>query len=91
MEKAKSPGWNQHRGRSNGATDQKQTLTDLGISKTQSAQWQQVAKIPVREFEAAIEKVAIPTTNALTQSGGSSGNCRRRASNLILTRTCLKS
>lgn len=51
--------------RSNGATTQ--TLADLGITKTQSAQWQQVAKIPAKAFDAALEKLAVPTTNALVK------------------------
>jgi N6-adenosine-specific RNA methylase IME4 len=49
--------------RSNGATTE--TLTDLGITKTQSSQWQQLAKIPEETFSAALAKAVIPTTNGL--------------------------
>lgn len=40
-------------------------LKDLGITRTQSSRWQQLAKIPEAEFAAALERVVVPTTKAL--------------------------
>jgi N6-adenosine-specific RNA methylase IME4 len=35
-------------------TEQKPTLDDLGISKADSSRWQQIAQLPVKQFEAVI-------------------------------------
>jgi hypothetical protein len=67
MEKAtgaRGSGSNQHKVvRSNGATAHK--LADLGITESQSSQWQQVAKIPEEAFAAAIAKAVVLTKNGL--------------------------
>lgn len=49
--------------RSHGETAQ--TLSNLGISKTQSSRWQQLAAIPEDVFEAALAAPEKPTTNGL--------------------------
>jgi hypothetical protein len=67
MEKAKSPGWNQHKGRSDDTTDHK-TLSDLGISKQQSSDWQRLAAIPAEQFEADLtDRMWRPTTSGLLE------------------------
>ena len=56
MEKAKGArgsGSNQHQVRSHDATAP--SLSDLGISKQQSSDWQKLADIPDREFEQALK------------------------------------
>jgi hypothetical protein len=40
------------------------TLSDIGISKDQSSQWQELAEIPRAEFEAAL---AIPGSKPTTE------------------------
>jgi hypothetical protein len=53
---------------SNGATSQI-TLPDLGITRDQSSQWQQLAEIPEQEFEAEITRPdPKPTTEGLLHS-----------------------
>ena len=37
--------------RSHGATDDLRTLSDLGVSKSQSSKWQQLAAVTEAEFE----------------------------------------
>ena len=48
---------NQHvnSARSQRTTEQPKTLTDMGISKDQSSKWQQLAKVPDKEFEDALQ------------------------------------
>jgi hypothetical protein len=60
-DKATSPGWNQHRGRSDDATDHPPTLTDMGVSRDQSSNWQKLADVPEPEFEHALATDAKPT------------------------------
>jgi hypothetical protein len=59
MEKAKGvgDGSNQYRKsyRSHDATGRTLTLSDIGITKTQSSRWQQIASIPERIFERFIK------------------------------------
>ena len=38
--------------RLHGATGDRHTLSDLGISKAQSSRWQQLAAVPEEQFEA---------------------------------------
>jgi len=67
MAKAQSPGWNQHSGRSDDPTDHK-TLSDLGISKQQSSDWQKLAAIPRDEFEADLaDPMWHPSTAGMIQ------------------------
>lgn len=40
------------------------TLSDLGVTRDQSSQWQQLAKIPEREFEAEVQKPGVKPTTA---------------------------
>ena len=67
MEKAKATGSNQYGKveRSSDSTDPK-TLEQLGISKYQSSQWQQLADVPEDEFEAAVtSREQKPTTTGI--------------------------
>lgn len=41
------------------------TLSDLGITKRQSSDWQQLAAVPEEQFEAAIAEQEVPTTNGV--------------------------
>jgi hypothetical protein len=41
------------------------TLSDLGISKNQSAKWQQLAAVPEDQFEAALVGPKKPTTTGI--------------------------
>ena len=41
------------------------TLSDLGISRKQSAKWQQLADVPESEFEAALASPKKPSTSSL--------------------------
>lgn len=45
--------------------DTTQTLAELGISKTQSHRWQQLAAVPQEEFEAALADPKKPSTNGI--------------------------
>lgn len=40
-------------------------LSDLGVSEKQSSQWQQLAAVPVEQFEAALAAPAKPSTNGI--------------------------
>lgn len=42
-----------------------QTLSDLGISKKQSAKWQQLASVPEADFEAALAAREKPSTTSI--------------------------
>ena len=48
--------------------DSTQTLADLGISKRQSSEWQQLASVPRETFEEAIAEDAIPSTRVILAS-----------------------
>ena len=66
MEKAagaRGTGSNQHRKvRSNDTTPP--TLSDLGISKTQSSHWQKLADVPEDKFEKALADMSAPPSTA---------------------------
>ena len=54
MEKAKGSPGNQHTGPVERDDQSNPTLSDLGISKEQSADWQKMGEVPDDEFEAAL-------------------------------------
>jgi hypothetical protein len=67
MEKAKGAqgsGSNQYQVRSHDDTAAK-TLEELGISKTQSSKWQQLADVPKDQFEAALASPEKSTTSGI--------------------------
>lgn len=62
---AAEPGTNRGTTRSHHETAS-QTLSDLGISKTQSSRWQALANVPESQFEAALRDPEIrPTTTGI--------------------------
>ena len=64
-EKAKG---NQHinSAQSSHATEQPKTLAEMGVTKDQSSKWQQLARVPDKEFEEAINLPGtIPSANHL--------------------------
>lgn len=64
---ARGTGSNQYQTevRSNDATTPK-TLAEMGVTKDQSSKWQQLARVPEKEFEDAINLPgAVPSTNQL--------------------------
>ena len=64
---ARGIGSNQHQVRSHSETTP--TLESLGISKTQSHRWQQLAAVPQKQFEAALAGPEKPTTNGILANG----------------------
>ena len=68
MEKAKGAGTEAIQYRAAGVTAQlaaERTLSDLGISRTQSSRWQQLAVVPKAQFEAVLAAPAKPTTTGI--------------------------
>jgi hypothetical protein len=65
MKKAKASGSNQHEERSHSTTAPPR-LSDLGITKDQSSQWQKLADVPQEDFDAALtDPTTKPTTNGI--------------------------
>lgn len=67
-EKAKPRGDNQYAkvDRSHQSTEAPKTLAEMGVTKDQSSKWQQLARVPEREFEEAVSLPgAIPSTTHL--------------------------
>lgn len=53
---------------SSGVPRSEQTLSDLGISKKQSAKWQQLADVPEEDFEAALAAPKKPSTSSIVKA-----------------------
>jgi hypothetical protein len=66
LDKAKGAPGNQHTGPVE-RTDGSKTLADLGISRNQSAQWQQLARVPDDDFEVSLQ-TEHPTTGGIIAS-----------------------
>ena len=66
MPKATPSGNNQH-GKVEVSEDSThpKTLSDLGITRDQSSQWQKLAAVPAPEFEAALAEQEVPTTSGV--------------------------
>ena len=67
MEKAKGGTPHKKSYRSNDATGRTQTLSDLGITKDHSSQWQQLADVPEEVFERELAEPSAPTTSGVTR------------------------
>jgi hypothetical protein len=63
-------------------TDPTPTLKDLGITKNQSAQWQEIARTPVEIFEAALAEARSASTTGLVTTGA----VQRKAEEKIVER-----
>jgi hypothetical protein len=66
-ERAKPRGSNQHKDRSRAATDPP-TLADLGVSKSQSSQWQKLAAIDEDDFEVVVDRARSGASAALDRA-----------------------
>jgi hypothetical protein len=58
-------GYGDQKSESSRSTPKAQTLTDLGISKTHSSQWQALADMSEPDFEAELAKPGKPTTEGV--------------------------
>jgi hypothetical protein len=80
MPKAKGAaeaGWNKPETRYEDATafeDEPKTLSDLGISKRQSSEWQQLAEVPEEEFEQALAEPEKPSATRIINRTSFTGN-----------------
>ena len=68
MEKAKGSPGNQHTGPVARDDQSNPTLSDLGITKDQSSDWQKLGEVPEDEFEAALAGEDKPTTSGIINS-----------------------
>jgi hypothetical protein len=66
-ERAKPRGSNQHKDRSRAATDPP-TLAELGVSKSQSSQWQKLAAIDEADFEVVVDRARSGASAALDRA-----------------------
>lgn len=79
MEKAKAAGSNQHKERSRDDTAPP-TLAEIGVSKSQSSKWQQLAAVPEERFEAALASPEKPSTSGIIKAQ------RERPENFVASR-----
>ena len=54
--------------KSKGATSAQMKLSDHGISKDQSSDWQKLASIPRKQFEMELKKPGVPSTNQILEN-----------------------
>lgn len=78
MQKAKPRGSNQYEERSRAATDPPK-IADLGITKTQSSRWQQLAKMPAESFEAHVDAAKKSAVASLDHTTSQADKKQRRA------------
>ena len=65
MPKATPRGSNQYQRKEDMSEDATHPLSKLGITRDQSSTWQQLAALPVEQFEEAIAEQEIPTTSSV--------------------------
>jgi hypothetical protein len=67
MKKAKRGPDQSGQGSQRGTSDT-ETLSNLGISKNQSSQWQKLGNVPQKDFDQALEQADRPTTSGIIRA-----------------------